>query len=388
MNKIKFSAVLLAVVLLASALPVSQALAANTVARLDPASQNIQVNQTTTVSLYVQDVQGLYGYQVSIAFNPLVLEVIDADAAKPGIQVALGSWLQADFVQANNADNSLGAVLCVVSQLAPAQPVNGSGTLLTITFRGKANGSSNITFTDLKMANMNGNEIAATRQSAQITVGSTVTPTPVPPTATPVQPTPTVVGPTPTTVPPTATPVPPTPVPGQTVIYVVRSGDTLYSIARQFGVSVQDLIQINNISNPSRIYVGQHLTIPRGGSAQPTPAPTTVPGPTTTYIVQAGDTLYSIARRFNTTVDAIALLNRIANPSRIFVGQRLTLPGSGPVTPPVPDPTPAPRVHVVQAGETLYSIARRYGVSAWAIAMANNLYNMNVIYPGQRLTIP
>jgi LysM repeat protein len=161
------------------------------------------------------------------------------------------------------------------------------------------------------------------------------------------------------------------------VIYVVQSGDTLYSIARRFGVSVQALIQVNNLARPGFIWVGQRLIIPRGTAATPTPSANPV-----IYIVQRGDTLYSIARRYGTTVQALALLNRIANPSLIFAGQRLIISGSGA---PVP---PHVRVHIVQPGETLYSLAHRYRTTVWAIAMANHLASPNVIYVGQSLVIP
>jgi len=381
------------VVLLIGGSPLLRAVAADAVALLTPASQSIAVNQVTTITLHVQDVGNLYGYQVAIVFNPDVLKVIDADPGKAGIQVALGTFLQADFVQQNNADNSVGTVICVVSQLAPASPVSGSGDLLTVTFQGKAQGSSDIRFTDLKLARSDGTEIAVSQQNAQITVGSGTSPTATStststPTATPTvtaTPTSTSTTPTPTSTyaPPTATPtVTPTasptstPAPGQTVIYVVRSGDTLYSLSRRFGVSVQVLMQVNGISNPNYIQVGQKLTIPGSGYVTPTPSPSPA-----TYVVQRGDTLYSIARRYGTTVGAIALANRIANPSLIFAGQKLVIPGAS--TPP-----PSDLVHVVQAGETLSSIARRYGTTYWAIAIANNLANPNVIYPGQRLIIP
>jgi LysM repeat protein len=317
-----------------------------------------------------------------------VLQVVDQDSAKAGVQVALGDFLQPDFVQQNSADNSTGRITCVVSQLAPTGPVTGSGDLLVITFEGKATGQSAITYTDLKLAKSDGTEIVAVTETAEIVVGtpgqptSTPTPTTTPATATP---TPTSTStPTPTTTPATATPTP-TPTstlePGQTVIYVVRSGDTLYSIARRFGTTVQAIAQINGITNPSRIYAGQQLLIPREGSV--TPVPTTQPPVVTTYIVQRGDTLWSIARRYDTTVQAIALLNNIANPSLIYVGQRLRIPGEA--EEPVP---PVTRIHIVQPGETLSSIARHYGTTYWAIAMANHLVNPNVIYVGQRLVIP
>jgi LysM repeat protein len=383
-TKTKTLALLLSIVLL-GVLPFAPVLAANGIAVLMPASQNIDVGQVTTVTLRVENIESLYGYQAAIIFNPAILEVIDADAGRPGIQVGLGNFLQPDFVQQNSADNSVGAIICVVSQLSPTTAVNGSGDLFTISFRGKAQGLSNVQFTDLKLARSDGMEISVTRQNAQVTVGDpnqpTATPTSTPtstatPTSTPTS-APTSTTPTAT---PTATPVS-TPAPGQTVIYVVCTGDTLYSIARRFGTTVTAIAQINNIANTRYIQVGQRLLIPRESSVTPVPV-TPQPNPTV-YVVQRGDTLYSIARRYGTTVAAIALTNKIANPSLIYVGQRLTIPGS--TTTPVP---PSGQTHVVQFGETLYSIARHYGTTFWAIAMANNLANPNVIYAGQRLVIP
>ncbi len=96
------------------------------------------------------------------------------------------------------------------------------------------------------------------------------------------------------------------------------------------------------------------------------------------HVVQRGETLYSIARRYGVSMWTIANANGITNPNRIYVGQRLSIPSGG----------AAGRVHVVQAGETLLHIALRYGVDAWAIARANGITNLNYIYVGQRLVIP
>ena len=379
-KRAKIIAVLL-MVALASALPAAQVAAATSTVRLTPASQAIGVGQSATVTLHAENVDSLYGYQVELSFDPAVLQVVDADPAKTGVQVSLGTFLQPDFVQQNNANNTTGRINVVISQLAPTSPVTGSGDLLTITFQGKADGIATIAFADLKLAKSDGTEIATTTQTAQITVGTPTQPTATPTATQTATPTATSVTPTPTGTPPTATPTP-TPTatlePGQTVIYVVRRGDTLYSIAQRYGTTVQAIAQINNISNPSRIFAGQQLLIPRGTDVTPTPPPSS-----TTYVVQRGDTLWSIARRYGTTVQAIALLNNIPNPSLIYAGQRLTIPGTGTTPPP-----PATKIHIVQSGETLYSIARRYGTTYWAIAMANNLANPNVIYAGQRLVIP
>ncbi len=104
----------------------------------------------------------------------------------------------------------------------------------------------------------------------------------------------------------------------------------------------------------------------------------------TTYVVQRGDTLFSIARLHGLDVTALSRANGIVNPSLIYVGQRLVIPQAG-ATPPA---AATGGVYVVRYGDTLYSIARVYGVTPWAIAQANGLHNLNAIYAGQRLTIP
>jgi putative chitinase len=100
------------------------------------------------------------------------------------------------------------------------------------------------------------------------------------------------------------------------------------------------------------------------------------------YVVQPGDTLYSLARRFGTTVQAIAQDNNIVNPNCIYVGQRLTIHGTSGT------PSPCTITHVVRYGETLTSIASRYGTTVWKLAQLNNLANPNIIYAGQRLLVP
>lgn len=106
----------------------------------------------------------------------------------------------------------------------------------------------------------------------------------------------------------------------------VAQGDTLSAIARRTGSSVQAIAQANGLADPNRIVVGQVLVVP--DAAAPT-APTPQAAPSAgTHVVQAGDTLSSIARRFGTTVGAIQLANGIVDANRIRVGTALTVPGA------------------------------------------------------------
>lgn len=121
--------------------------------------------------------------------------------------------------------------------------------------------------------------------------------------------------------------------------YTVQPGDTLSGLARRYNTSVQAIAKANNIANPNLIYVGQVLEIPTDGGGV-TPPPPPPPSPGGTYIVQRGDTLSAIARRFGVTYQAIAQANNIANPNLIYVGQVLIIPGGSGGVPQPPGPPP------------------------------------------------
>jgi LysM repeat protein len=154
--------------------------------------------------------------------------------------------------------------------------------------------------------------------------------------------------------------------PGETggLIYTVRSGDTLYRISLRFGVTVAALRVANDLQS-DLIFVGQRLVIP-GSSSGEQPAGQV-------YVVQQGDTLYSIARRYGVTVSAIEASNDLPASGYIYPGMSLTIPG---------------RSHTVQSGETLTAIAARYGVTVQALAAANGITNPDRILVGQELIIP
>jgi len=103
-------------------------------------------------------------------------------------------------------------------------------------------------------------------------------------------------------------------------LYQVRQGDTLWNLAVQYGTTVEAITQRNGLANPNLIYVGQQLIIPHSVPPTPTPSGQVV------YFVVWGDTLWDIAARYGTTVDAIAAMNNLTDPNRIYVGQRLVIP--------------------------------------------------------------
>jgi len=170
----------------------------------------------------------------------------------------------------------------------------------------------------------------------------------------------------------------------QNQVHIVQPGENLYRIALRYGTTVQALAAVNGLSNTSRIYVGQQIVISSGGN-ESAPANNATDG---THVVQGGENLYRIALRYGLTAQSLAAANGISNLNHIVVGQRLTIPGAGsaPATPSQPAATGD--TYIVQRGDTLSSIALRYGVSVWTLAQLNGIQNASYIYVGQTLSIP
>ena len=169
--------------------------------------------------------------------------------------------------------------------------------------------------------------------------------------------------------------------------HIVQLGETLYRISLKYGVSTHALMAANSLTDADRIYAGQTLIIPQETNGI-TIENSSEPPISGVHIVKSGETLFSISQRYGISVSALQATNDLLNPSQIFVGQHLLLPGASNVSEPGYTPQQTIVTHIVQPGENLSSIATRYGVSLWVIAQSNNISNTSLIYTGQVLSIP
>lgn len=173
--------------------------------------------------------------------------------------------------------------------------------------------------------------------------------------------------------------------PGQgPVTHVVQPGESLSSIAMRYGVNLVDLAHANGLTTRSWVYTGQVLQVP--GVAGATAAARATSG--TVHVVQRGETLASIAWRYGVTVDQLVQANGLLSSHWIYVGQRLVVPGAALAGATEVAVAPSGGVHVVRPGESLSSIAARYGLSVWDLAWANNLSVLSWVYVGQQLALP
>ncbi|MCE9647861.1 MAG: LysM peptidoglycan-binding domain-containing protein [Chloroflexi bacterium] len=159
--------------------------------------------------------------------------------------------------------------------------------------------------------------------------------------------------------------------------YTVQSGDSLGSIAKACGTSVAAL----KLANPKLgqyIYAGQTLALPGAYWDNNNGY--------ATYVVAKGDTLKSLAARFGTSMDTLGTLNSLTNYNLIYEGQRLTVPSGAAV--PVPPPSPA-GTYTIQSGDTLRKIAGRINSTVNDILAVNpQITNADTIYAGQIINLP
>lgn len=172
--------------------------------------------------------------------------------------------------------------------------------------------------------------------------------------------------------------------------HTVRYGQTLSGIAKYYGVSQQAIMQENDIWNASKIYAGQKLCIPGGYDPGPDHGDDWGHGCNAWHYVTYGQTLSHIAKYFGVSMYAIMQANNLYDANHIYVGQKLCIPGGYVPEPPAPHQPPSGcwSWHTVKHGDTLNKIASWYGTSVWALMQYNNISNPNHIYIGQSLKVP
>ena len=158
-------------------------------------------------------------------------------------------------------------------------------------------------------------------------------------------------------------------------VVLVRAGDSLSRIADEHGVTLADLMAANGLTNPDLVFMGQALVIP--GVSAVSSAPSSI------VVVEWGDSLSVIAEDYGVTVAELLALNGLTDPDSLFVGQELLVPGGiGQVA------KLGPTVVTVKSGESLSLIAFRYSVTVADLMAQNGITDPDLVYVGQRLTIP
>jgi len=227
--------------------------------------------------------------------------------------------------------------------------------------------------------------------------------------------------------------------------HTIQKGDTVHAISSRYGVTPQELMAANNISSPQSLSIGKVLVIPGAEtkSAQALVAQKSAPGGrAAAYVIKPGDTIHAISKRFSVSPQALMAANGISSPKALQAGKTLSIPGSPPAaappaSPPSPKPfqvaqiTPAPKVqaaapiqtaakapatrpatlaapaavapapkpatpspaaksvsHKVAQGDTVWGIAKKFGVAPQALMSTNNLKDASALRIGDSLTIP
>ena len=176
--------------------------------------------------------------------------------------------------------------------------------------------------------------------------------------------------------------------------HVVSGGENLSTIARQYGMTMQELAAYNGIVNPNLVYVGQQIQIPSDGQSAQALAPATtaaLPGEAGYHTVARGETLSGIAKTYGITSGDLMRLNGISNANLIWVGQKLRISARANPVDVAPDhvakPALADDIYIVQASDTLAEIAAAHQTTVQALLVANGLPNPNFVWVGQRLRV-
>ncbi len=138
--------------------------------RPDPLSLGLTPDTQGTVTIVIEDVQDLYAMEFHLAFDPHVVEVMDADPAKEGVQLEPADWWKDGFVAVNNVDNRSGRIAFAATLLNPARPVSGNRAVAVITFRARKAGVSALSIESAILSTRDAEEISYTAQKGGIGV--------------------------------------------------------------------------------------------------------------------------------------------------------------------------------------------------------------------------
>jgi len=267
---------------------------------LNPGTVSLGVGETATVQIWADGVGGVNLLSLEVKFDPALVQMVDADPAAEGIQAAPGDLM--GVVLENRVE---GDRLIYQATVQPGAAVKDAGILVSLMLRGVASGTAVLQIGHAAAQDAAGNPVMVdTLSDGLVTVGGTASqPTeeqPPPVAETPILPAPT---PTPPVV------VLPTPSGAGGIYYVMEPGENLFRIGLKFGTTAQAIAAANNIPDPRQVQAGTMLLIP-------VPAP----GGGYGYYVRRGDTVYSIARRFGMTVEELVSLNNIGPDFTIHPG--------------------------------------------------------------------
>lgn len=168
----------------------------------------------------------------------------------------------------------------------------------------------------------------------------------------------------------------------RTVYHKVRRGETLSTIARRYRTSVKSIARANNIRKNNLIVAGKRLKIPQKGAVYRTREPKYKH--TSKYIVKRGDSLWIIARRFDTTTKKLQKLNNLLN-TNLHIGQVLKIPGQK--ESPAPATKESLKTYLVKRGDSPFRIAKNHNVPLERFLRTNNLTPRSKIYPGQKVYV-
>lgn len=154
-------------------------------------------------------------------------------------------------------------------------------------------------------------------------------------------------------------------IPGDYLIYTIKKGDNLYSIAKNYNITLDELINFNQ-QGSTLLHIGEQLLIPINNQTN---------NNNIQYVIKPGDTLYNIAKRYNTNVDEIKRINNL-NTNMLKIGETILIPG-----------TSNYQTYVIRTNDTLEGIALRYNTTVENIMKANNLLTDDVTV-GQIILIP